>query len=258
MDATLPGWVANETRNVSSGTSSGLGDAGYDVLIHRLNHPWIYNISTTELDGILELASSRAKVSVVIFVTAHINNNVRSVEEWDGLRRLNDHAREYTKNYTDIMADPSGSSGIGRVQHVFTADVDRYADELFRFNAAALDFDSTNDTAILSMTFKRQKRNLYPNKVAMCCGAPPVKRRKNRCTQNDIFNDGMHFCMERSGPRIMGVFACLIACAFNKDDDGQTADKKNARAVQQCADACNKKFMTLRPVPEAEIIAFNE
>ena len=217
------------------------GNVAYDVVIHRVNHPWLSKASPRGLQDCLVQANYYVNATIIIFVTAHINNNVKTVEDWDDLRRLNGVFREFAKDYNSRNEKRTPNE----VRHILIADVERYVETLFRYNAMKLGYNSTDDAEILAdKRINPEKLNPHEWKIAMCC-AERVKPGAQTCVQNNLFKDGLHLCMSRIGSRIEAALACLIDCVYN----GNVMDKN----MQLCEQACNDRFLSMQPIPDDEI-----
>jgi hypothetical protein len=66
--------------------------------------------------------------------------------------------------------------------------------------------------------------------------------------------DGMHWCMESLGGRIMAATACLLQCSFiaigssdkNDIDNGNVTKMKTKQAQLECEQRCNEEFMSTK------------
>ena len=216
------------------------GNIAYDVLVHRVNHPFLSAASPRGLQDSLVQATYYLNATVIIFVTAHVSNNVQTVEEWDNVRRLNTVFREFAKDYNSRNETQTPNE----VRHVLIADVERYGEELYRYNAMKLGYNSTDDAEILADKIKTRFKRIYPLKIGMGC-SERVEPGSRHCIQNSLFNDGMHLCMNRIGFRIEAALACLIDCAYNGDS--------TSKNISRCEQACNDRFLSMRPIPDDEI-----
>ena len=217
-------------------------NVAYDVVIQRVSHPWFQKVNKAELTDSIRLAEKHLSAKVVIYVTGHMNNNVRTVEEWDTLRKMNRDVRRFVKDYNSDRHHRKP----GQIRYVLVADVERYADELFRYNAMELGYNSSDDHQIVADKLNGHLQPPHaPWKISMCC-AERVKPGAPNCIRNNLFNDGLHLCMDTVGFRIEAVLACLIDCAYNSSEDETT--------LRHCERACNDRFMSLRPIPDNEIV----
>ena len=177
-------------------------------------------------------------------MTGHINNNVETVEDWDELRRINTVFREFAKDYNSRNETRTPDE----VRHVLIADVGRYVETLYRYNAMKLGYNSTDDAEILAdKQINPDKLNPQAWKIGMCC-AERVEPGAAGCVQNNLFKDGLHLCMSRIGSRIEATLACLIDCVYNGDSENQS--------IHHCEQACNDRFLSMQPIPDNEIVAF--
>ena len=246
-----PGWervhalsIANEShyKDAQQSRRTTEGDVAYDVVIHRVNHPWLSKASPKDLQDTLVQATYYLNATVIIFVTAHVNNNVQTVEEWDNVRRLNTVFREFAKDYNSRNETRTPNE----VRHVLIADVERYVETLYRYNAMKLGYNSTDDAEIFAdKLLNADKPTPHPRKIGMCC-AERVEPGAAGCVQNNLFRDGMHLCMSQIGFRIEAALACLIDCAYN--------DKSTNKNISRCEQACNDRFLSMQPIPDNEIM----
>ena len=246
-----PGWqrdhaisIVNESQYKDTQQSRRTSEVGiaYDVVVHRVNHPWLSKVSPEDLQDSINQATYYLNATVVIFVTGHVTNNVKTIEDWDELRRINTVFREFAKEYNSRNETRTPNE----VRHVLIADVERYIETLYRYNAIKLGYNSTDDAEILAD--KLNPPNLqspHPRKIVMCC-AERVEPGAAGCVQNNLFNDGIHLCMNRIGFRIEAALACLIDCAYNSNNADET--------IQRCEQACNDRFLSMQPIPDNEIM----
>ena len=244
-----PGWqrdhaisIVNESQYKDTQQSRRTSEVGiaYDVVVHRVNHPWLSKVSPEDLQDSINQATYYLNATVVIFVTGHVTNNVKTIEDWDELRRINTVFREFAKEYNSRNETRTPNE----VRHVLIADVERYGEELYRYNAMKLGYNSTDDAEILADKIKTRFKRIYPLKIGMGC-SERVEPGSRHCIQNSLFNDGMHLCMNRIGFRIEAALACLIDCAYNGDS--------RSKNISRCEQACNDRFLSMRPIPDDEI-----
>ena len=245
-----PGWqrdhaisIVNESQYKDTQQSRRTSEVGiaYDVVVHRVNHPWLSKVSPEDLQDSINQATYYLNATVVIFVTGHVTNNVKTIEDWDELRRINTVFREFAKEYNSRNETRTPNE----VRHVLIADVERYIETLYRYNAIKLGYNSTDDAEILADKLNQAESiTPQPRKIAMCC-SERVEPDAVDCVQNNLFNDGMHLCMNRIGHRIEAALACLIDCAYN--------DNSANKNISRCEQACNDQFLSMQPILDNEI-----
>ena len=236
----------------------------YDVVVHRLNHPWKRSISLEELHDCLDLVEMHPKGRVVIFMTAYPNNNIMSQEDWNEMRAMNDFVKTFARNYStyvkgkdkmqkhNLKAKHTEKDNPFRVQHILIADVERYVNETYRYNADQLGYNGSDD----SIFFQRLRpdctspTSCWARKVPMYC-AERVPNNSKSCLANSLFQDGMHMCVERMGPRINGVLACLTACVYERP---KMPNGRTPMPLEHCEKVCNDRFMTVNPISASDIL----
>lgn len=63
----------------------------------------------------------------------------------------------------------------------------------------------------------------YPPSLAMSC-INKVSPGECKCIRNMISYDGMHWCMESMGGRIVAEIACLLQCSLVADKEDETKE----------------------------------
>jgi hypothetical protein len=56
--------------------------------------------------------------------------------------------------------------------------------------------------------------------------------------------------METIGNRLSAGIACMLSCVYNHDDPSDEINP-DLRSMRRCEDDCNKQFMSVRPVDDA-------
>jgi hypothetical protein len=149
-------------------------------------------------------------------------NNVRTLEELQQLHQTNTMIRQFVNNWNHPTIK------------VFLLDFGRWIDQLVEWNAQNalfMDISSANK----NYTLQRLGCVKYPPSLAMAC-ATLENRTECTCIRNRLSIDGMHWCMESMGGRILGGTACLIQCSLMPQAEHRSCEKR-----------CNDDFMSLEP-----------
>ena len=196
----------------------------YDVLIFRISHPWlaIEKVTAERMQETIDTARELlGKQLVVVFQTAPMNNNILTSEDLRQFRAMNDLIRSFVVN--------SNSSD------VLLSDVEVYMDNVNAWNAQQMGMTTTNSSSYLMEHLKKGKINL-PHHICQVC-SEQVPHNSINCKRNLLSKDGMHFCMETLGPRLMANWACLIQCAYDQEEGEER--------VRDCEGVCSSKYLTL-------------
>lgn len=196
----------------------------YDVLIFRISHPWlaIEKVTAERMQETIDTARELlGKQLVVVFQTAPMNNNIVTSEDLRQFRAMNDLIRSFVVN--------------SNASDVLLSDVEVYMDNVNAWNAQQMGMTTTNSSSYLMEHLKKGKRNL-PHHICQVC-SEQVPHNSINCKRNLLSKDGMHFCMETLGPRLMANWACLIQCAYQGEFESSR--------VRECERGCNSKYFTL-------------
>jgi hypothetical protein len=203
----------------------------------------------------IDLASVVAKITA-----ASLERNTRVASELFGMRTL--RVREHVLLFSGKEA--AGGKGLRpdlRPQVRFPASEDSAAGRgpprrLVRRGQRPTDRVRPRPRAVRPV-------DAVPGYYAQVCGAPTPDHALS-CPGNPNFVDGMHFCPETMGGRIVSGLACLFGCAerHHHDDDDHdptTSDRsaRNDRMLRSCERACNDKFTSLDPIPRSEMVRPN-
>jgi hypothetical protein len=122
-------------------------------------------------------------------------------------------------------------------------DFGGWTDELTELNARLAGMDTTSSA---NYTLARLGCAKFPPSIAMACAEKNVTQGVCQCTRNVISIDGMHWCMETMGGRIVAVTSCLLRCSLLIDDDANQSTEKKRQILGKCQEQCNDQFMSLR------------
>ena len=112
-------------------------------------------------------------------------------------------------------------------------DFGNWVDQLMEWNARkSLHVDLSVNK---NYTLQRLGCFKFPPSLAMAC-ATLENRTECTCIRNRLSIDGMHWCMESMGGRILAGNACLIQCALLPRATHRSCEKR-----------CNDDFMSLKP-----------
>lgn len=257
------GWLPEHVEQIlnhHTRPSSGGSDAGshrrvqvgsYDAMIYRIPHGWLSldKITRASLTESLLLAHELFKVRTVIVLTNHFNNNVRTEQDLKDLRNTN-------KMIRDTVHMWSGNATLASlIPTVMVMDFGAWTDTIIRLNAQLAGYDTTTTSSSSSSesqnnyTLARLGGGKYPPSVAMAC-ADRVDAGSRTCTRNMLTIDGMHWCMESLGGRIVAGLACLLQCSLEvtkrkENDDDLLTDGRVAARLRLCEGECNNRFMSL-------------
>lgn len=116
-------------------------------------------------------------------------------------------------------------------------DFGGWVDQLIEFNARLAGMDTQpNDYTLARLGCLK-----FPPSIAVACAESNVTTGSCKCKRNIISIDGMHWCMETMGGRIIAGFACLMQCSLlilEGNDDKH-------RILGTCQQRCNDEFMSL-------------
>jgi len=208
--------------------------------------------------------------STVILQTIQFMNNVENIAQ---LIEVNNVIWKYARDFQAKEAQRKSKDG--RKRRVVVMDMYAYTISLVLQNSMAIgvtpndsgvalqrqlrestDFDIyLNVTMSLEYLFENatvtmtKKGKVFSKKKGHVCADANCDK-KSRITA-----DGQHWCTKSTGGRINAALACLLRCSFGEE---AKADK-TAEEMKQCEWRCNKKYMSLAPLPwdNAEEIEVN-
>ena len=164
------------------------------------------------------------------------------MDEIQQLAEANQMIREFVKTWDN----PD-------IPNILLMDFGGWIDKLIDTNARLMGMDQTASNYTLERLgcFKK-----YPPSVAQVCST--LERRSEcSCVRNMMSIDGMHWCMESLGGRIMAGTACLVQCSLisveashvEGEDEHQRVDaarRATKKAQLECEQRCNEEFMSLK------------
>jgi hypothetical protein len=231
--------------------------AGVDVLVQRVNFPWIHlpMITSELLETNTALASELFHMETMVYVNLYFSNNV--VDEASYHMFLD--KREVVRNFVRTYVPPAHST----LRRLLVLDMDRLVDLLNESNARSIGFNTTHEPFakwMLSQTLgPYDPHAVYRKHIAQACGTL-VPNHAESCARNRIFTDGLHFCPSTFAGRVAAGLACLVECA--EQDRGGDDPPPNVRGpdssfLRTCERACNDKYMSLDPIPLSEMVQWN-
>ena len=242
-----PGWrredatrLLNHTYFSTMSASSPIKTVGsMDVLVFRIMHGWVPfdQITQQTLQETIELAHELLGIKTVVFFNVPFTNNIRTMKEVQEMERKNSMIREFCMNWKPVE---------NGVQRLLVLDYHNFMDELIAANSRAI---GMNETADNSHWLIRLGPTNHAS-VAQSCAILPPSNDPSGCTRNYLTEDGMHPCMETIGNRLSAGIACMLSCVYNHDDPSDEINP-DLRSMRRCEDDCNKQFMSVRPVDDA-------
>jgi hypothetical protein len=243
-----------------------------DVLVQRVTFPWtpLRNITHQSLASNTRVASEVFGMRTLIYVNMHFCNNVADPTIYREFLEKREVVRSFARTYVPKPSDT--------VRRVLVLDLDDFVDRLNECNARSLGFDTentpfeewmmgswkgplANDTSEEKAV--EQARLPQHRFIGQVCGER-VPHGSEYCLRNLIFVDGMHICANTFAGRMNAGLACLIACAEADEREevnqqlGSLVRKHGRSELRACERRCNNRFMSLRPIPEHEMVRWNE
>jgi hypothetical protein len=219
----------------------------YDVMIFRIPHGWLtLNFITKEsITESLLLAHELFGIQTAIVQTLFQNNNVKTNDDLDQLRRTNEMIRELVHNWNHP-----------KLPTVLLMDFGRWTDDLIQLNAelAGMDVSApTSSSNNSNYTLARLSGSKFPPSIAMACSKAVAEGSKS-CQRNMLTIDGMHWCMESIGGRVVAAIACLLQCSLLQVEPKAAAPSASTssseisprpKQLSACEDRCNQQFMSM-------------
>lgn len=248
------GWLPERVRqildyNYTMTTRSGAGSAetittttktidSFDVMIFRMPHGWLPASSFTRerMETSVRLAKELFGVHTVIIQTLFLNNNVKTMDDLNEMRETNRVIRELV----------DASWGNSDIPNLLLMDFGGWVDQLTELNAQLAGMDTKLNS---NYTLERLGCAKYPPTIAMSCVNNNVRPGDCKCIRNVMSIDGMHWCMETLGGRIIGGMSCLMQCSLLVNKNNSTIDmslEKKRHLLGNCQQHCNDQFMSLR------------
>jgi hypothetical protein len=128
-------------------------------------------------------------------------------------------------------------------------DFGGWIDKLVDLNAKEMGMNQT----YANYTLERLGCKRFSPSLAVAC-ATLEHRSKCECVRNMISVDGIHWCLESLGGRVVAATACLLQCSlltvpdleFNSMGDNSSHRPMTKEIQRQCEQRCNDEFMSLR------------
>lgn len=219
-----------------------LSGGEFDVMFYRIQFGWIETEFLNDIDAIRDtilFAHEVFHVSVVILITVPFCNNVQTLHDLKVVEELNQKVRKMSLEWKSE----------GGLQHVLVMDLAHLIRDLMEENAKGMGYDIANETYWMDRVGFPVGSTKPKASIPHACGSSELNPDRAQCIRNYYSKDGMHFCMEGIGGRIVAAKACLLACAFNNNNNiKETSDKNYGSEMQQCAARCNDQYMSLKPL----------
>jgi hypothetical protein len=208
----------------------------FDAMVYRIPHGWLSldKVTTESLTRSLLLANELFGVRMVIVLTNHFNNNVITEQDLQDYFETNTMIRKTVHSWRDNVTLSS------LIPAVLVMEFGAWTDAINHMNAQLAGYDVSSESHHYLLA--RLGGSKFPPSLAMAC-VDKVEPRSSGCTRNMLTIDGMHWCMESLGGRIVGGLTCLLQCTLEV-----TKEKRNGGAgllLRQCEERCNGRFMSL-------------
>ena len=213
----------------------------FDVLIFRIPHGWIGldHVTEKKLLEMIELASELFGVNTVMILTLPYINNVKTLGDIRQLKDTNDMIHKFSQNWPS-----AGKHGVDRVQ---VLDFATFGDSLMEWNARLMGMDTSSANYTLESIQANKKSGNQQRSIAQVC-AKRVPDQATTCEPSGFSKDGMHWCMDRLGGRLVAAISCLLGCVYNQNDKNASTKSSSKTVIEACERSCNDQFMTLTSV----------
>ena len=219
------------------------------------------NINSLTKETIIEeidLVGKYFGVETVIISTLTFSNNVKTLDDWEGIQKVNEMIRQIAKSW-----EFSQTKDIS-VRLILVQELANFTNQLIWTNAKHMGYDVDLDFSIngwdgmkasfLLDRFERVSKYFWPPSIPMVCSKRPNGTNVRSCVQNKISPDGGHWCTPTLGPRYSASIACLLGCVYNGEYGYLlgVVDTFNIvnKSVRVCEDECNQRFLSLVPVDD--------
>jgi hypothetical protein len=197
-------WSRNTTTELLNWRNPGNNETinAFDVLIYRIPFGWLTVDQITEENLIesLQLASRISKVSSIVLVTPHFINNIRTLQEWEGLLNIRSMLHKIANEWRGYDEMEFGEN----LKHITIFELGEYTDQIWRLNAQSIGYDdTTSPDGYFLDKLSKDCYNWPGNIVHICAEKVPVGQ--SQCKRNMLSFDGMHMCMSNLGPRMMAT-----------------------------------------------------
>ena len=263
------GWSPRQAETLKGLPLDARGVAGssrpigkFDAFVMRLTHGWLTldQITREMIVEQIELLNQHLGAETIVVSTLPVSNNVRTLDDWHQVARINQMVRELARDWTP---PPSGEAG---VRAVLVQEFGNFTSQLVWTQARRAgwrDVPPTPDFAREGWELERADflfaRRLAgqgkwaPSKAHVCATNATWRdgRGMEQCELNRLSVDGSHWCQDFLGPRHSASIACLLGCVYN-GVAGEGGEKKGPE-VRRCERECNDQFMSIIPVQESWI-----
>lgn len=220
---------------------------------------WIKDIKSVTKEKIMEaidLVGKHFGAETVIISTLTFSNNVKTLNDWVGIQRVNEMIRQIARNWEFLP-----KNDLSRVRWVLVQEFGNFTNQMIWTNAKHIGYDVDLNFSVngwegvradfLLERFEQVSKFQYPHSKPMVCAKMPNSTNVQSCVCNKISPDGMHWCTPTLGPRYSASVACLLGCVYN-GELGYLSERENSNimneSVRACEDECNQRFMSLVPV----------
>ncbi|CAB9511164.1 expressed unknown protein [Seminavis robusta] len=203
----------------------------FDAMVFRIPQGWMDTKDVTQeafQDTILT-AHSVFGVSTVVFVSLPLVNNVQTVADFEELHRKNQQLKQYAHAWN------TNATTTTTTIRVLVLDFGHLMNQLLELNARGLGYDTSN----LNYTLDHLKGRQLPSSIPLVCAERQKEGAKKCSVRNKIAVDGMHWCFDTMGGRVVAGISCLLECAYNHDNE------KSASFLRQCQNQCNQRHMDI-------------
>jgi hypothetical protein len=221
--------------NTTSRTSS---HGKFDVLIFRIPHGWVDfdEITQDTIQESLRLAHELFGVRQAILIDIPFTNNILTAQDLENKKQTNEMIRQVAAKYP-LYGGAGNRHSFDEVNKVTTLQFARWTDHLMEYNARAIGMLPADNTFITNKTYTLDRLGCskkFPISIAQGC-AEMAKAGDCQCRRNRISEDGMHWCLESIGGRLVAGIACLLTCM-----------QQEQVGLRDCETDCNNNFMSLR------------
>lgn len=221
----------------------------FDVVIFRTMHGWMptEDITYERFIEAIHMAAELLGAETVILQTIPFTNNVKTVDDWKDMHRINNVLRNIAKNWHR----QNSTKRIKHV-HVLVHEYGQYINHITWMNARYLGYNVSNPVSVSNDILEKEGPTFLLDRLKdgkqfsasipmVCSDLESLGRLRNKCNRNYLISDGMHVCPERLSFRYAVSLACLIGCVYNRNDSIQGS-------IRGCERECNDLFMSVEPV----------
>jgi len=222
--------------NQNNGGSQQHGAAAFDVLIFRLPHGWLTfdEMNEDAIHETIQMAHDLFGITKAILINIPFTNNVKTMQDLEDRKNANELLDTIAASYNQKRNNQP-------VHHVSVLQFAKWTDHLMEYNARVIGAipPSLQHTVMTNKSYALNRlgcRPKFPLSIAQGC-SNLVEPGSCTCRRNRVVEDGMHWCLESIGGRLMAGIACLLSCMTKQEEDSN-----------DCEAQCNKLYMSLRPL----------